>query len=217
MINVTIVVIALCLLAGLLVAEKNERRGRILGFKTPLSILFVVAATLQPHPLPSYYHLLLVGLVLGLMGDVCLALPGERAFMVGLVAFLAGHMLYVIAFITLTGPSDWVSLGHLVIIGVSACAFMWLRPHLGKMLVPVVLYIIVITVMLAGAWAAFRNPQLTGAGAWMLFLGAVCFYLSDLFVARDRFVVHRFINRLVGLPLYYCGQFLLAFSVGLVR
>jgi uncharacterized membrane protein YhhN len=85
------------------------------------------------------------------------------------------------------------------------------------MLVPVVLYIIVITVMLAGAWAAFRNPELKTAGAWILFLGAVCFYLSDLFVARDRFIVHRFINRLVGLPLYYCGQFLLAFSVGLVR
>jgi uncharacterized membrane protein YhhN len=217
MINLTILVLAGCLLAGLLVAEKNERRGRILGFKTPLSILFVVAVVLQPHPLPTYYHLVLVGLLLGLIGDVSLALPGERAFMVGLVAFLAGHILYVTAFIILTGPRDWVSLGHFVIIGMSAAAFLWLRPYLGKMLVPVVLYIIVITVMLAGAWAAFRNPELKTAGAWILFLGAVCFYLSDLFVARDRFIVHRFINRLVGLPLYYCGQFLLAFSVGLVR
>ncbi|MEJ2715752.1 MAG: lysoplasmalogenase [Deltaproteobacteria bacterium] len=216
MINLTILVLAGCLLAGLLAAEKNERRGRILAFKTPLSILFVVAVVLQPHPLPSYYHLLLVGLVLGLIGDVSLALPGERAFMVGLVSFLAGHILYVIAFTILTRPSDWMSLGHLVILGISAGIFFRLRPYLGKMLVPVVLYIIVITVMLGAALAASRNPQVNAVAAWVLFLGALCFYLSDLFVARDRFIVHRFINRLVGLPLYYCGQFLLAFSVGLI-
>jgi hypothetical protein len=40
------------------------------------------------------------------------------------------------------------------------------------------------------------------------------FYLSDLFVARQRFVAPAFANRLYGLPLYYLGQFLLAFSVG---
>ena len=39
---------------------------------------------------------------------------------------------------------------------------------------------------------------------------------TDLFVARERFVVKSFTNKLVGLPLYYGGQFLLAFSVGLV-
>jgi uncharacterized membrane protein YhhN len=217
MTNLAILVLAGCLLAGLLVAEKNEKRGRILGFKTPISILFVVAVVLQPHPLPLYYHLLLVGLVLGLIGDVSLVLPGDRAFMVGLVAFLAGHILYVMAFIILTRPADWLSVGHFVILGMSAGAFLWLQPHLGKMLVPVVCYIIVITVMLAGAWAAFRNPQIKAAGAWILFLGAVCFYLSDLFVARDRFISRGFVNRLVGLPLYYCGQFLLAFSAGLVR
>ncbi|MDD3992851.1 MAG: hypothetical protein PHV70_11955 [Desulfobacteraceae bacterium] len=38
--------------------------------------------------------------------------------------------------------------------------------------------------------------------------------MSDLFVARQRFVAPAFSNRLLGLPLYYIGQFLLAFSVG---
>jgi hypothetical protein len=33
-------------------------------------------------------------------------------------------------------------------------------------------------------------------------------------VARQRFVAPAFANRLYGLPLYYLGQFLLAFSVG---
>ncbi len=84
------------------------------------------------------------------------------------------------------------------------------------MLVPVCLYIVVISVMMAAAWAAFLNPGLAPKGAWALFLGALCFYVSDIFVARDRFVKSQFLNRLLGLPLYYGGQFLIAFSVGLV-
>ncbi|MBM3298769.1 MAG: lysoplasmalogenase, partial [Deltaproteobacteria bacterium] len=99
--------------------------------------------------------------------------------------------------------------------GFSAAAFWWLRPQLGTMLVPVAVYIIVITIMVGAAWCAFRNPLVMPLGAWALFVGAVAFYFSDLFVARDRFVSHQFLNRFIGLPLYYAGQFLLAFSVGL--
>ena len=43
---------------------------------------------------------------------------------------------------------------------------------------------------------------------------AVAFFLSDLTVARDRFVAREAVNRLVGLPLYYTGQFAIAWSVG---
>jgi uncharacterized membrane protein YhhN len=46
-------------------------------------------------------------------------------------------------------------------------------------------------------------------------VGASLFYLSDLFVARNRFVKKEYVNRLVGLPLYYTGQYLLALSVNL--
>ena len=44
-------------------------------------------------------------------------------------------------------------------------------------------------------------------------LGAVAFFLSDLAVARDRFVAKGWVNRVWGLPLYYFGQVLLATSV----
>jgi uncharacterized membrane protein YhhN len=46
----------------------------------------------------------------------------------------------------------------------------------------------------------------------MIITDALMFYFSDIFVARERFVTHEFANRLIGLPLYYTGQFLLAFS-----
>jgi hypothetical protein len=37
-----------------------------------------------------------------------------------------------------------------------------------------------------------------------------------VYVARQRFVKTGFVNRFIGLPLYYSGQFLLAFSTGLL-
>jgi uncharacterized membrane protein YhhN len=214
--TLAIVVIALTLLFGLLVEEKKQRGNRVLWFKTPLSCLFVIFALVQPHPLPAYFLWVLVGLVLGLVGDVCLALPGDRAFKAGLVAFLAGHLLYIVAFAGLTRTDDWVSFVSLVIVGVSVAVFLWLRPRLGPMVVPVGVYVIVISVMLIAAWAAYCNPAIQPLGGGAVFLGALLFYLSDLFVARDRFIRRQFLNRLVGLPFYYAGQFLIAFSVGLV-
>jgi len=61
-----------------------------------------------------------------------------------------------------------------------------------------------------GALAATR----AGAVAWTAAPGAMLFLLSDLTVVRNRFVEHAFVNRAVGLPLYYAGQLMLAFTVG---
>jgi uncharacterized membrane protein YhhN len=79
---------------------------------------------------------------------------------------------------------------------------------------PVLLYIIVITIMVVGAWSVIGDTQLAFFGRVVIFVGALSFYFSDVFVARNRFLKPGFINRLIGLPLYYFGQFLLAFSVG---
>jgi hypothetical protein len=42
----------------------------------------------------------------------------------------------------------------------------------------------------------------------------VLFYLSDLAVARQRFVHASFVNRAFGLPLYYAAQILIGLTVG---
>jgi uncharacterized membrane protein YhhN len=208
---------AFALLVGLLWAEGGGDPGTILAFKTPLSLLFVLTALLQPRVMPRYFLYVLTGLILGLVGDVCLAIPGQAFFKAGLAAFLLGHVSYIAAFAYLARRSDWVNPGYVPIIAVSAYIFHWLLPHLGKMVVPVTLYVVVISVMVAAAFAAFRNPEVRRIGAWFILVGAVIFFVSDIFVAYQRFVMQSFTNRLVGLPLYYGAQFLLAFSVGLVK
>ena len=209
-----LIFIAVTLLLGLLWAESTGNNWLSLGFKTPLSVLFVITALIQPRVLPGYFKLVLIGLIFGLVGDVCLGLPGLTAFRVGLVAFLTGHILYIWAFTILSRRMDWINPVNILIIAISGGLYLWLMPHLGQMLVPVTFYIVVISVMVAGGWAAFRNLKVRRLGAWFILAGAVLFYASDIFVAHDRFVMEHFYNRLIGLPLYYTAQFLPAFSIG---
>ena len=217
MLNILIIVLAIILLAGLLVFEKNGNQKGKLPTKTILSGLFIFTALVQVHSIPGYYYVLLLGLIFCLGGDVFLALPQDRAFLMGLVSFLLGHVFYVICFFYVADISQWTWIGCLVGLLVSGLVFLWLRPHLGSMLIPVIAYVIVITVMVIGAWTVLGDTKLNYAGRLLVFIGAVSFYLSDLFVARDRFLKSEFSNRLIGLPMYYCGQFLFAFSVGLLK
>jgi uncharacterized membrane protein YhhN len=216
MTNSVIILAACILLAGLLFYEKKEDLKGLLPTKTALSVLFVLCAAVQPRLEPAYFHWIFTGLVLCLVGDVLLALPQEKTFLFGLIAFLVGHLFYVGAFVHLTEPNRLTLIGAAVIIPASAGIYRWLRPHLGSMHFPVVFYIIVISSMLCGAWSVVGMGRLAAGGRALVFAGALIFYLSDLFVARDRFIKNTFVNRLIGLPLYYGGQFMIAFSVGFI-
>lgn len=215
--NYLIIVAALALLAGLLYYAKQESVNGQLMTKPFLSLLFIAAAMLQPHQNPTYYYLILTGLGLCLIGDVCLIFFANRkVFTAGLVAFLAGHILYVIAFFSfgVTGPFVWITM--VVCLCLSTGVFLWLRPHLGEMLGPVIAYILIITVMVIAASALISNTGIDMTARILVFAGAVLFYFSDIFVARHRFVKKEFLNRAAGLPMYYAAQFMIAFSTGLI-
>jgi len=214
MLQIAIIALAGTLLPILLYYEYKEDRRGLVPAKTSLSVLFVITALVQPHSVSLYYHFLLIGLLFCLAGDVFLALPQEKMFRFGLVSFLVGHLFYIVAFFITSHLSAWTWCGTLVALIVSGWIYLWLKPSLGKMKTPVLAYIVVITIMVSGASSLLGDARLDWAGRTMVFAGACSFYISDIFVARDRFVKKEAVNRFIGLPLYYGGQFLLAFSVG---
>lgn len=216
MMNIFLTIIASILLLALLIHEKKKAGKVRLIAKTALSTLFVLVAFRQTPSIPTYSHYLIIGLLFCLGGDVCLALPGENIFKAGLLPFLLGHVFYVISFTFLLPVSEWLLGGAIPFWIFSFLIFLWLRPHLKSLLVPVVFYILVITLMTSGAWAVFSKSFLPLWGRVFILAGALFFYLSDVFVARNKFIKDNFLNRLIGLPLYYLGQFLLAFSVGIL-
>jgi len=217
MLNTLIILFALLLLSGLLYFEKKENRKGLLPTKSILSTLFIIAVLVQPHPIETYYRFVLVGLIFCLGGDVFLALPQKKMFLIGLVSFLIGHIFYIFGFFSVSVPNAWTWGGTLAALLVSGLVYQWLRPHLGTMNIPVLFYVVVITAMVSGAWTVLGNLNLALSGRILVICGALSFYFSDIFVARDRFLKKEFLNRLVGLPLYYAGQFLLAFSVGILQ
>jgi uncharacterized membrane protein YhhN len=151
--------------------------------------------------------MVLAGLVLGLVGDVMLEIHGQASFLAGLGAFFLGHVVYSIAF-GLTGPSIGpllITVAAMLVIGFRVIR--WLNPHLpGEVRLPVRAYIGIIGVMTALAVGIFDVRPLAT-------IGAIAFTLSDLAVARQRFVRPGYTNQVLGLPLYYLGQVLIAWSV----
>jgi uncharacterized membrane protein YhhN len=212
--NSVLVTAAVLLLVGVLFFEKRENPKGLVPTKTLLSCLFVLAAFLQAHPIPRYAHFIIAGLVFCLGGDLFLALPQRKMFFLGLVSFLVGHVFYIAAFSGVGLLTLWTWTGFVMLCIIGGGIYVWLKPHLGVMKRPVLCYILVITVMMSGAWSILVNSGLSLSARIMVFVGALCFYVSDVFVARDRFMNKAFLNRLIGLPMYYTGQFLLAFSLG---
>jgi len=217
MTDILILTAAAPLLAGLLFFAKRESIRGVLLTKPFLSALFVATALTGPQADPGYFHWILAGLLLCLAGDVFLIFFfSKKLFLAGLVSFLAGHVLYTTAFFTLAGPGwgNWIMIAFFLT--VSGGVFFWLRPYLGKMLVPVLAYIAIITAMVIGAASLAGTETVRLGGRMLVFAGAILFYVSDIFVARQRFVTQNFFNRAVGLPLYFAGQFMIAFSIRLV-
>jgi uncharacterized membrane protein YhhN len=217
MLKIAILTLALPLLAALLFYAKKESIRGLLLTKPFLSALFVMTALVGPHMNPKYFVLVLAGLLLCVAGDVFLIFfSSKKLFLAGLVSFLAAHVLYSVAFFSMASPKTLALIVAALCLVVSGSVFAWLKPRLGGMLVPVVAYMIIITIMVIGAASLTENEHLSLTGRTLAISGAILFYVSDIFVARHRFVKKEYVNRLAGLPLYYAGQFMIAYSTVLL-
>ena len=195
-------------------AELREEQKQVYFFKPVSTLLVILVAVLSfftPTVRPMFTWGLLLGLVLSLGGDVALMFKSNRAFLIGLVLFLLAHVAYAVVLIVYNGfyPQDLVTAAVLALVG--AALFFYLRPGLGPMQGPVILYIIVILIMVNRALSTFFGTTFTPAQAWLLSLGAILFMLSDVMLAVDRFRASFRWSRL-SLYLYYGGQLLIALS-----
>jgi uncharacterized membrane protein YhhN len=195
--------------AALLVCEQRGWRGGVWVAKPLASTGFLASALAAGALGSSYGRYVFVGLMLSWLGDVLL-IPRERpkVFLLGVASFLLGHVAFAIAFLA-RGVSIAYALGASVAsVAVLVVVARWLRPHLpDDMRAAAHAYMAVISVMVVAAAATFGAAP-NGA----ILAGAIAFYVSDLSVARDRFVERAFVNRLWGLPLYYGAQLVLAYS-----
>lgn len=206
-----LLILALALaVVGLLVGEKRDSAAIKAPTKLTASTLFVLIG-LQAGAMESGYgQAILAALVASWVGDACLLSKRPAVFKAGILAFLMGHVAFAIAFVVLGVKLSWL-LGSAV--GVACVAWAidrWLYPQVdADFRLPVRAYILVISVMVSLAFGCYGDGHTA-----LIPAGAVAFFVSDITVALDRFVQERFVHRLVGLPLYFGAQVLLAASVG---
>jgi len=195
-------------LAGLLVGERNDRPLMRAVSKPFASLGFIVAAIGFGALQSRYGNIVLMGLILGAVGDVCLLGQKKQYFIAGLVSFLFGHVAYVIAFGSLPVSPPQAFIAAVAMAAIMVFIARWVFPHAPDMRVPIGIYMLVIAAMCVVAIGA------GAAGApWMIPVGAVMFTASDISVVRDRFIAPGFVNRLWGLPLYYAAQLIIAWSI----
>ncbi|KAF9083020.1 hypothetical protein BGX23_011848 [Mortierella sp. AD031] len=155
----------------------------------------------------TYTQAMMGAFVLGAIGDVLL-IP-KSGFLPGLTSFLAGHAAFMVAF-TFHGQdvaARQKGLGFIV--AMAAVVGPWLLPKIKNKIMrgAVIAYMLVISGMVLTAFGSVNSgrdylPE--------RILGALMFFFSDLFVARQHFVHKTVLNKWIGLPLYYIAQLLLA-------
>ena len=203
------IVVCVSAVACLLVAEWADSKIAKAAAKMSAASAFIGMALACGALESTYGQILLGGLVLCWIGDTCLLSPGQSTgFLLGIGAFLLGHVVYAIAFHQLGFSPTGLLVGGLVIGGLAVIALRWLRPKVpDDFQIAVMSYIGVISFMVIASIGAVA----AGAPA-ILAVGAIVFGVSDLFVARERFVSSGFVNSAIGLPAYFGAQLLLAYS-----
>jgi uncharacterized membrane protein YhhN len=149
---------------------------------------------------------LVIAAVLCLAGDVALLGDSEKRFLLGLSAFAAAHVAYVVTAL-LVGVS-WPRLAIAfpvlaVLLGFQALTQVLsgaMRQGGPPMLVAVVVYSLIISAMVVTA---------TGTPSWLAFAGATLFAVSDSMIAYNRFVEPFPKADLPIMVTYHTGQLLL--------
>ncbi len=156
---------------------------------------------------------LALALALSALGDFALSRPGDRAFLLGMAAFGAAHLVYVVLFAGLGELAVLASLPRVVaafgVVLLAVLVALRLAKTAGAFAVPLRLYIGVIAAM---GLAALSVPF--GAGGGFIVVGAGVFMASDILIGHEKFAGLRFADLgLVIWGLYYAGQGMILLGV----
>lgn len=163
----------------------------------------------QPH-VARYGRPLAAGLLFGMLGDILLEKPPDL-FLFGLVAFLTGHVFYIVALWRDDRTPSLVRLAPLLLFGAVMLLVLW--PGLRVLRGPVVVYAGVIVVMGWRAWARVGAGPSERPDAWAAALGATLFLFSDGMLAYNRFIGPLPMSGYMIILTYWAGQLGLARSV----
>ena len=213
------------LIVVMVVAVLYLIRARILGkqlqiyilkpFATLVVITVALLSFLNPDHNTVYTAGILTGLLFSLGGDIALLFQENRkAFTLGLGLFFVVHVIYILIFTVLGSFSVWDVITLLVLLAAGSGFYNLIKSNLKKLQIPVIIYIVVISLMVSRAVSTLFNlSYFSTEQAVMISLGAILFYFSDLILAANRFWKPWQYHH-ISLVFYYGGQLLIALAAG---
>jgi Predicted membrane protein len=199
---------ALILLMGLLYIFiiPAEPHAVKLFFKAIPMILIIVYAYFQPAKnRKRFQQILLAGLVFCIIGDVTL-----DHFILGLSAFLIGHLFYLSGFFSQWTFSVWrlvtiVPIGAYAVYMGGELLDALTKSGDGSLKGPVLVYVTAIALM---GWSAIMSGN-----SWAI-AGALLFMASDSILAWNKFISEVAGSDILIMTTYYAAQFCIAACIG---
>ena len=179
----------------------------------PLLIPILSIMVLLEKEFPTK-KLLLSSLLFSWIGDVVLLFANQGAvyFIVGLVAFLVAHLLYIFLYIKIQKIKSTKYLPYIIIVLaylIGLLSFLWNKLY--DLKIPVVIYATVLSTMLLYA--------IKGAFIWqppygkMVLLGAIFFVISDSLLAINKFHHPIPFASFLIMSTYLLAQFLIVYGL----
>jgi len=192
--------------AALTLAEMRKSGWQVL-LKPLMASAFLLTAILSGALATSYGVMMLCALAACALGDVLLLSRDETPFLLGMVAFGLGHILFAAAFWSIkAAPIGLLEIAAvLIVILVGLISFVRSGPP--GLRGVAALYTILIAGVL-GAALLTREPLLIGA--------TLAFITSDAVVSRDRFETQARWHPLAITPLYFGAQVIFALNPALL-
>ena len=157
---------------------------------------------------------LFIGAVLfSFLGDVLLLYDTELFFMLGLVAFLIAHILFISMVVSMLKKSS-VTQKVTAVIPFLATYFgllYLLKDSLGELLIPVVIYGLVISIF--GVISLLNHLVSKSKASQYLIFGAIFFVVSDSLLAINKFYESQEYYPVIVIVTYMVAQYLICISV----
>ena len=206
-------------------SEYAGQMGKATVLKGVASLFFVILGAYCYARLPSAFgRLILIGLILGMVGDVFLNLrnlytggKSNKVFAVGILAFLSGHFLYIAALLGRDASIVLPALLLTAVISVSAIPPLMKRinaPSMGLKVFGYV-YLVIVIAMFSAAASLIIRGGFTALNA-VFTVGAFLFMISDFLMIYYSFGRKLKPLRAINLLSYYVGQLLIACTILLV-
>ena len=218
--NILLIIACLLIMSVFIYFEKKEKYLLAVILKGLSSLMFVTLGFVCAKACsnPDFAKMVKIGLILGLVADVLLNLRfvfkkfGKIVFLVGILVFLSGHILYLCALIPLCSN---VLIPVLVGVVLTALTLKWIFSIIEAQKAFKIFGVFYIgAIMIMNCVAIFNLINSYSLTNLVFVIGAISFLISDIVLIINTFgKTSKFSLRITNLSLYYIGQLLIAMSL----